>query len=601
VGRVRSCPSCHRVWNEANEYCPADGSPLAEITADRDPLVGLVLDGRYRLSRLLGSGGMGFVYLAEQIGLGREVAIKMLYAERTRDRQSLRRFRREAVALAGIDHRGVVRVLEYGDGGGTTPYIVMEKVEGLPLDDVLSASGRLPPRHAVHVAAELARALAAAHEQGVVHRDLKPANVQLDVERGTLRPRILDFGLALLAEGNEKGGTGGERLTRQGVIFGTPEYMSPEQIKGKGADSRSDLYALGVVLYELLAGTPPFVGVTNAAVLGMHIEDDPPPLALDDLDEKLCQEIDRVVRGLLTKSPELRLQDAALVARRLEDLAKKLPDGGPVELVMGHERVERAHPDTLHEVDASSGSSPRLSERPFAGLTGSADADRALEAALAEAKRERRVRYGLIAAVAVVALLVAAPFAWAYLGSGRGENVPVTVVDEDGNVRDVGETRFGRLPALTKQRRASEIVAESSGAHEAIPGGAAQAEYEAALHDLDRTLAARGLRTRDIRVLPEARVLWSSQDAHARGSEFAEAASEVRELEALGREAPIRDVAAIRLRAVEQRIGSAPTAIQSASLSALRETLPDSHAPRDTVRRFMRRLDDLDESTQGGR
>ncbi len=343
---VRCCPSCHRVFSESIEFCASDGTELIEITHRRDPLVGLVLDGRYQLRSLLGAGGMGFVYLAHQTGLGREVAVKMLYAERTRDKNSVRRFRREAIALAGIDHPSVVRVLEYGDGGGTTPYIVMEKVSGRALDEVILVMRILAPRHAVHICAELAEGLAAAHGQGVVHRDLKPSNIQLEAKGEELTVRILDFGLALLAEGHEGGSTGGGRLTRQGVIFGTPEYMSPEQIKGKGADSRSDLYSLGCVLYELLVGTPPFVGVTNIAVLGMHIEEPPPRLSLPDLEPALVEDLDAVVRGLLEKNPEKRLGDAGRIARRLRDLEKRLPNPGSLSSLANVEALDHRPADS---------------------------------------------------------------------------------------------------------------------------------------------------------------------------------------------------------------------------------------------------------------
>ena len=269
---MRCCPHCHRVWVESHEYCPADGKPLRPIGAGSDPLRGWKLDGRFELIELLGSGGMGFVYLAEQIGLSRRVAVKMLYAERTKDPKAVKRFAREARALAALDHPGIVRVLDYGRG--PTPYIVMELVEGPSLLQYIGGMGVLQPSLAVRIARRIAEALEAAHEQGITHRDLKPSNVHLVQRDGQLSVRILDFGLALLDEAT--GGASSSRLTRSGMVAGTPEYMAPEQIRGEVAGARTDLYALGVLLFESLMGAPPFVGPNPTAIVSKHLEDPVP-------------------------------------------------------------------------------------------------------------------------------------------------------------------------------------------------------------------------------------------------------------------------------------------------------------------------------------
>jgi serine/threonine protein kinase len=590
---VRCCPSCHRVWAEENEFCPSDGKALEEITEEHDPLVGVVLDNRYELKEILGAGGMGFVYLAKQRGLSREVAVKMLYAERTRDRRNVRRFRREAIALAGIDHPNVVRVFEYGDGGGDTPYIVMEKVRGLPLDDIIAAIGRFPPRHAVDIAAQLADALSAAHRAGVVHRDLKPANVQIDAQGKELHARILDFGLALLAEGIDTGGTGGGRLTRQGMIFGTPEYMSPEQIKGRNADSRSDIYSLGIVLYELLTGTPPFIGVTNAAVLGMHIEDEPTPLHVPDLDDSLVAELDQVVRALLEKEPDDRPQDTAALAKELRLLAKRLPDPGPAaNLLASRELGDDALSAVTEEVIQPTQSGP-MSERPFDGLTMNADADRALASALGAQQRSKRVRFILGALAGVVLLSFAVTFGLAQLRASRGRDVPVVVTaeseaDEPGEgFRVVGRAQHLELTKMPRgDIEGSEIM----------PGGAAQEDYEGERRDLETALAQRGLRFRDLKHHAHTRLLYASQDENARAGEYAAALADIRELTALAQSIPAHDFIVRRMRAVERDLGDDPTPVQLAQLNVLKSRLPPRGAPRNAVRSFMIRIDRLEDT-----
>jgi serine/threonine protein kinase len=581
---LRCCPSCHRVFSEAIEFCAADGTELIEITDRRDPLVGHVLDGRYRLRSLLGAGGMGFVYLGEQIGLGREVAVKMLYAERTRDKNSVRRFRREALALAGIHHPCIIGVLEYGDGGGTTPYIVMEKVSGRALDEVILAMGHLAPRHAVHICAELADGLAAAHAKGVVHRDLKPSNVQLEARGEGVAVRILDFGLALLAETYEGGSTGGDRLTRQGVIFGTPEYMSPEQIKGKGADSRSDLYSLGCVLYEVLTGTPPYVGVTNIAVLGMHIEDEPPKLTLPDLDPGLVEDLDALVHGLLEKDPEKRLGDAARIARRLRDLEEWLPDPGPMSVLAASGPRDPRKSDATEPLEAPDSESNQYIQ-PFSGLGASADADRALEDALAASRRGRRVRTWLIVGVVGLLLVAAVPFVLAQLQAATSAEAREAQAEE----------AYQRLPPLAKAPRGRGIVIESGRVTEEIPGGEDQQAYEEARRALDRQLLGRGLRSRDLRAHEVGGRIWASQDAAARAGDYPRAIAELDRLGGLGRSVAVSELADLRLVAIDQELGSSRTPVEEATLRALMATVPRTEVPPEEALRFMARIDALED------
>ncbi len=327
---MRCCPHCHRVWVDESEFCPADGTaPLAlPEPGDReapDPLRGVVLGGRYKLLEMLGSGGMGFVYVAEQKGLRRQVAVKMLYAERTRDPASLRRFAREAQALANLDHPALVRVLDHGEG--TLPYIAMELVLGQPLDEVLDRQGTLTAAQTVAVGRQLAEALHAAHERDITHRDLKPSNVHLSRRDGRLQVRVLDFGLALMGDG--VAGASTTRRTRVGLVAGTPEYMAPEQVRGQDLDGRADLYALGVLLHECLTGEPPFVGGPPSLVVSRHLEEEPPPLPeIPGVPATLQLRLGAFLRRLMAKHRADRPRSGAEVAEILRAFEDEL---GPPE------------------------------------------------------------------------------------------------------------------------------------------------------------------------------------------------------------------------------------------------------------------------------
>lgn len=247
-----ACPSCGSVYSRTQEFCGLDGSRLVQVS--EDPLIGRSIE-RYTIDHALGSGGMARVYRARHKVLDRQVAIKILYGELASDIQLARRFAREARSLSRIRHQHVVEVLDFGRTQAGLLYMIMELVEGETLSSAIR-SGSVSPAESARITREIAMGLEAAHGSGYVHRDLKPQNVVLDDRTQPPTVKILDFGLVGLVEG-----TPGETpLTRQGSFFGTPTYMSPEQSAGENATPASDMYALGVVLYELLTGKPPFSG-----------------------------------------------------------------------------------------------------------------------------------------------------------------------------------------------------------------------------------------------------------------------------------------------------------------------------------------------------
>src|SRR5919197_3611187 len=224
-----------------------------------DTLIDHVFDGRYRVVRKLGTGGMANVYLAEDEELGRRVAIKMLDDRHAQDEQFVERFRREAKNAAGLSHQNIVSIYDRGEAEGTY-YIAMEYLEGRTLKELILSRGPAPVTVAVDYARQILSALRFAHRNGIVHRDIKPHNVLVDDE-GHLK--VTDFGIAR---------AGASQMTEEGSIIGTAQYLSPEQARGTQVDQRSDLYSLGIVLYELLTGSVPFSGDTPVEIAMKHLQ-----------------------------------------------------------------------------------------------------------------------------------------------------------------------------------------------------------------------------------------------------------------------------------------------------------------------------------------
>lgn len=263
------CPSCKTPNDDAAEACFTCGRALAALTQ------GSVIAGRYEVLSPLGKGGMGMVYKAHDRMLEETVAIKVLRAEYANTAEMAKRFRHEIKLARKVSHRNVCRIHEYGEDGGVR-YISMEYVEGTDVKQLArERGGYLPPEEAFDVAIQAAEGLQAIHDVGIIHRDLKTSNIMRDPGG---RVRLMDFGIAKI-EGGDRSGSGGG-LTMEGQIMGTPEYMSPEQCLGDRIDHRSDIYALGIVIYEIFTGTVPFRGDTPVATLFKHIQD---PVPFDGL------------------------------------------------------------------------------------------------------------------------------------------------------------------------------------------------------------------------------------------------------------------------------------------------------------------------------
>ncbi|GAB5548792.1 MAG: hypothetical protein SangKO_085520 [Sandaracinaceae bacterium] len=320
------CRHCGDLHPTTFSHCPKSGRSLTSGRA----LVGRVIANRYRVLALLGEGGMGAVYVAEHLLIGRKVALKRLHPELTGDEKAVARFQREARAAAATGHEHIVEVLDLGFGEDGAPFLVMEYLRGKPLSRLLDEHGQLEPRRACRIVGQVLAALHAVHRRGIVHRDLKPDNIFLTRRRGDVDfVKVVDFGISKM---RTEEGEQGMDLTRTGVMLGTPFYMSPEQARGvKNLDHRVDLFGAGVILYESLAGQLPFDGenyhqLLQAILSGKHA----PVLELrPDLPALLAE----IVEKAIASSPDDRFQSAremllALVPHGAID-AGPLPESEP--------------------------------------------------------------------------------------------------------------------------------------------------------------------------------------------------------------------------------------------------------------------------------
>jgi serine/threonine-protein kinase len=318
---IDGCPDCRRLVAAAADAffsgtlqpgAAPDGPPAEAAIA-----VGQRI-GNYRVVRRLGAGGMGVVFEAVQEAIGRRVAIKVLHPHLVRDRELNVRLFNEARAVNLVSHPGILSIFDFGELPGGEAYLVMEYLEGTSLRDRLAAGaeGAMSGDDRLRPFRQIAAALAAAHERGIVHRDLKPDNVLIvpDPEGpGGERAKVLDFGLAKLAAAHQPAGA---LATRSGIVMGTPVYMAPEQCRGSGdVDERADVYALGVMLYELVAGRPPFVARGAGEIMAMHIYREPPPLGAG----ALPGELEALVRAMLAKDPAARprMREVAAALERI--------------------------------------------------------------------------------------------------------------------------------------------------------------------------------------------------------------------------------------------------------------------------------------------
>ena len=292
---MHECPRCGSCFDRGPAACPHDGTELLPTLP-----IQRTLEGKYRLERLIGRGGMGAVYEADDLGIGRRVAVKILRAHAFGNEASVRRFRREARMLGALSHRHIVTVHDYGTLPSGGAFLVMERLNGLTWRSILRQRKTIPPRELGTWLSQLCDALAAAHAVGIVHRDLKPENVIVQNSLPEPAIKVLDFGLAKQLEGDET-----EALSIMGAVMGTPGYMAPEQLAGRMADHRADIFAAAVMAWEALCGTKPFEGPTSAELaISMHMGPPPAPSVIPPT-------VATVLRGAIMADP---LQRPASIA-----------------------------------------------------------------------------------------------------------------------------------------------------------------------------------------------------------------------------------------------------------------------------------------------
>ncbi len=314
AGRPR-CPECGERFSRGSRFCAFDGTRLADAPPEEssdDPLVGQVVGGKYTVLRPIGEGGMGTVYEVRHTALDRRFALKALRPEIAQNAEHLQRFLLEAKAAAAIGHPSLVSVSDFGEceiRGRRVPFFVMEFLAGTSLAALLKKEKTLPPKRCARILADCAEALAAAHAAGVIHRDLKPDNIFLTGDAGDV-VKVLDFGVAKMQSVTK-------RLTKVGMVFGTPHYMSPEQAAGKGIDHRADIYALGVILYECLAGRVPFEADTSMGVLTKQIFANPEPIERVIPDATALGALGPIVMRCLEKEPDDRFASMEELAAAL--------------------------------------------------------------------------------------------------------------------------------------------------------------------------------------------------------------------------------------------------------------------------------------------
>ncbi len=312
----------------------------------KDPFIGReILNGQFQVLEKIGTGGMGSVYKASQPAMGRMVAIKILHPKLAGRKDLTSRFRREARAMSQLTHPNTAKVFMYGeleDDGSL--YIVMEMLEGKNLNQTVRKEGPMPPERAIPILIQVCGALQEAHDLGIVHRDLKPENIFLSRQGGIADyPKVLDFGLAKVTERQMQPGS--VILTQEGMVFGTPEFMSPEQAQGKTLDARSDIYSLAVILYEVLTGKLPFSARTPMEYIQKHVME--PAIALNERVPELrfAKGLEDVLARALLKKPDERYQSAAEFGEALRPFGGARAASLPAIRVMGPQVVvERGGP-----------------------------------------------------------------------------------------------------------------------------------------------------------------------------------------------------------------------------------------------------------------
>jgi serine/threonine-protein kinase len=433
---MKICPVCSTEYSDDVKFCPNDGQTLRSAAPAND-LVGQVVADRYHVVKKLGEGGMGQVYLAEHVKMGRRSAIKVMNPSMIHDPDAVARFNREASNASRITHPNVCAIYDFGETPDGLIYLAMEFIEGQPLTDLLERDGALPLPRAVSVFLQVADALQAAHDLGIVHRDLKPDNIMLTRGKGGQDVvKVVDFGIAKAVGGDQSG----QKVTKTGLVVGTPEFMSPEQLSGDMVDGRSDLYSLALVFYRMLTGKLPFDATTLQETMIKRLTDDPAKLAETRPDLTFPAGLQAVLDTALARTPPERYQS---VAKFAADVAAVTGRPGSASVPETRAPLDTEGKTQLLDTTGarSTGPTTRISaKRP------PPPPPPPPPAAAPEAKKR-----SLIPAAVVVVVLLAGGGAWVALSGGNKTNDADTVSQDTartlGAQHTVDTARSARPPA----------------------------------------------------------------------------------------------------------------------------------------------------------
>jgi eukaryotic-like serine/threonine-protein kinase len=370
----KTCPQCGNSYDAEQRFCPRDGSTLRAPPGS--DLVGSVVADRYLIIKRIGEGGMGPVYLAEHIKMKRKSAVKVMHQGMVHDQDAIQRFNREASNASSIQHPNVAAIYDFGETADGLIYLAMEFVDGEPLTKIIERQGALPAARAAEITRQAAEALEAAHEMGIVHRDLKPDNIMITRGRaGEDVVKVVDFGIAKAMTGDD------QKVTKTGLAIGTPEYMSPEQLGGDQLDSRTDIYSLGLVAFNLFTGQLPFPAVTSREALIMRLTEKPRTLAEIRHDVQWPEELQWVMDRALANHPGERYQHVNQFGRDLVKAVASMPQSalsqqGTIAITqMAGDAPPRASRTEARPHGRGDASSPLAeptgtARRPTAALTG---------------------------------------------------------------------------------------------------------------------------------------------------------------------------------------------------------------------------------------
>ena len=319
MSEVKTCPTCGTEYPLSERFCPRDGTALRGSNPQGD-LVGSVVHEKFHVMKKLGEGGMGAVYLAEHVKMGRKVALKVMNPGMHQDADAIARFNREAKNASQLNHPNVCAIYDFGETPEGMIYLAMEFIEGSSLSGVIEKNGALTPARAASIIHQAADALQVAHDYGIVHRDLKPDNIMIAKGRdGSDMVKVVDFGIAKASSSDA------QKVTKTGLVVGTPEYMSPEQLAGDKLDGRSDIYSLALVAFNCLTGTLPFPSNSAQEAMIMRLTDHPKTLAEMKPDRTWPDELQAVMDKALARDAAERYQNAAEFGRMLSRAVENMP------------------------------------------------------------------------------------------------------------------------------------------------------------------------------------------------------------------------------------------------------------------------------------